>query len=145
MDKNRVTGAAQKLGGSAKELTGNALGDTKLQVEGKADKAEGTVRNAIGGAKDAAGDLVDSAQDELSKLRSQVERLLGERLTPALANAAETAQGYARQAKDVTAEQSERLAAMVKERPLLAVGLLAAVGFLVGRLAGGKTYVYPRR
>jgi uncharacterized protein YjbJ (UPF0337 family) len=145
MDENRVAGSAQQLGGSAKELTGSALGDTKLQVEGKADKAEGTVRNAVGGAKDAAGDLASGAQDELSKLRSQVERLMGERVTPALADAAETAQGYARQAKDTAAEQSERAAAMVKERPLLAVGLFAAVGYLVGRLAGGKTYVYPRR
>jgi uncharacterized protein YjbJ (UPF0337 family) len=145
MDENRVTGSAQQLGGSAKELTGSALDDTKLQVEGKADKAEGTVRNAVGGAKDAVGDLASGTQDELSKLRSQVERLMGERVTPALADAAETAQGYARQAKDKAAEQSKRAAAMVKERPLLAISLFAAVGFLVGRLVGEKTYFDPRR
>ena len=62
MDENRVTGSAQQLGGNAKELTGSALGDTKLQVEGKADKAEGTVRNAVGGAKDAVGDLTQTGR-----------------------------------------------------------------------------------
>jgi uncharacterized protein YjbJ (UPF0337 family) len=34
--------------GSVKETVGKAVGDTKLQSEGKAEKVEGKVQNAIG-------------------------------------------------------------------------------------------------
>jgi uncharacterized protein YjbJ (UPF0337 family) len=37
-----------------KEWTGKAVGDKKMQTEGKADQAKGQVRNAVGGLKDAA-------------------------------------------------------------------------------------------
>ena len=50
MDEDWITGAAQKLTGSAKDAAGSALGDTKLQAEGKTDKVAGTVRNTVGGA-----------------------------------------------------------------------------------------------
>jgi uncharacterized protein YjbJ (UPF0337 family) len=36
-----------------KETIGTAVGDAKLQSDGKADKVEGKVQNAIGGLKDA--------------------------------------------------------------------------------------------
>jgi uncharacterized protein YjbJ (UPF0337 family) len=53
MDKNRVAGAAKEIKGSVKETIGKAVGDAKLQSDGKTDKAEGKVQNAIGGLKDA--------------------------------------------------------------------------------------------
>ena len=53
MDKNQIAGAAKQIKGSVKETIGKAVGDTKLQSEGKADKFEGKVQNAIGGLKDA--------------------------------------------------------------------------------------------
>ena len=53
MDKNRVSGAADKAKGSIKQAAGKATGDTKLQAEGKADKAGGAVKTAVGGAADA--------------------------------------------------------------------------------------------
>lgn len=56
MDKNRVEGAAQKMGGKLKEAAGKATGDAKLTAEGKKDKAVGAVKNAIGGAADTARD-----------------------------------------------------------------------------------------
>jgi uncharacterized protein YjbJ (UPF0337 family) len=37
-----------------KDAAGKALGDKKMQTEGKAEKASGKVQNAVGGAKDAA-------------------------------------------------------------------------------------------
>ena len=52
MDKDRVVGSAKEIKGKIKEGVGKAVGDTKLQAEGKADKAEGKVQNAIGGLKD---------------------------------------------------------------------------------------------
>lgn len=84
-------------------------------------------------------------QGELSQLRDQVERLMRDSVTPALADVAESAEGYAAQAKDVFTGQSERIADLVKERPLLVVGLVAAAGYVLSRLMGRDTYVYPRR
>ena len=53
MDKDRVDGSMKNLKGSAKEGVGKALGDSKLESEGKMDKVEGKVQNAIGGIKDS--------------------------------------------------------------------------------------------
>ncbi len=52
MDKDRIIGSAKKIKGSIKEAAGKAIGDAKLESEGKADKVEGRVQNAIGGIKD---------------------------------------------------------------------------------------------
>ena len=52
-DKDRIKGSAKQVKGTAKEVVGKAIGDAKLQSEGKADKIEGKVRNAVGGLKDA--------------------------------------------------------------------------------------------
>ncbi len=61
MDKDRVAGAAQNIKGKVKETVGKALGDSKLEGEGKADKAAGKIRNTIGGIKDA---VREAAEDE---------------------------------------------------------------------------------
>ena len=52
MDKNRIVGAAKQAKGAIKEIVGKAVGDAKLESQGKADKAEGKIQNAIGGLKD---------------------------------------------------------------------------------------------
>ena len=59
MDKDRIKGTAQQVKGQVKETVGKALGDAKLQGEGKADKAEGKIRNAVGGVKDAVRETLD--------------------------------------------------------------------------------------
>jgi len=53
MNKDRIAGAAKEIKGSVEETVGKAVGDAKLQSDGKADKVEGKVQNAIGGLKDA--------------------------------------------------------------------------------------------
>ena len=53
MDKDRIVGSAKEIKGSVKETIGKAVGNAKLQSDGKADKVEGKVQNAIGGIKDA--------------------------------------------------------------------------------------------
>lgn len=53
MDKDRIVGSAKEIKGAVKEAVGKAIGDAKLQSDGKADKAEGKIQNAIGGIKDA--------------------------------------------------------------------------------------------
>ncbi len=52
MDKDRVVGSAKQIKGTVKQVVGKAVGDTKLEAEGKADKIEGQVQNAVGGLKD---------------------------------------------------------------------------------------------
>ena len=53
MDKDRVVGSAKVVKGKIKAAVGKAVGDAKLESEGKADKMEGKVQNAVGGLKDA--------------------------------------------------------------------------------------------
>ena len=53
MDKDRIAGAEKEIKGSVKETIGKAVGDAKLQSDGKAEKVAGKVQNAIGGLKDA--------------------------------------------------------------------------------------------
>lgn len=52
MDKDRVVGSAKVVKGKVKEAVGKAIGDAKLEAEGKADKIEGNVQNAVSGLKD---------------------------------------------------------------------------------------------
>jgi len=53
MDRDRIKGSARQAKGAIKEAAGKALGDAKLEGEGKADKTAGKVQNAVGGIKDA--------------------------------------------------------------------------------------------
>ena len=52
MDKDRVVGSAKVVKGKIKEAVGKAVGDAKLESQGKAEKIEGKVQNAVGGLKD---------------------------------------------------------------------------------------------
>jgi uncharacterized protein YjbJ (UPF0337 family) len=52
MDKDRVVGSAKQVKGAVKQVVGKAVGDTKLESEGKTNKIKGKVQNAIGGIKD---------------------------------------------------------------------------------------------
>jgi len=52
MDTDRIAGSAKVLKGKVKVAVGKAVGDAKLESEGRADKIEGTVQNAVGGIKD---------------------------------------------------------------------------------------------
>ena len=53
MDKDRIAGSAKEIKGSVKETIGKAVGDAKLESDGKAEKVVGKIQNAIGGLKDA--------------------------------------------------------------------------------------------
>jgi uncharacterized protein YjbJ (UPF0337 family) len=58
MDKNRVEGSIKEVKGATKEALGKAIGDAKLQSDGKAEKTVGKVQNAVGGLNDAVRDAV---------------------------------------------------------------------------------------
>ena len=52
MDKDRIVGSAKEIKGAVKQVVGKAIGDVKLESDGKADKIEGKVQSASGGLKD---------------------------------------------------------------------------------------------
>jgi uncharacterized protein YjbJ (UPF0337 family) len=52
MDKDRIVGSGKQIKGAVKQAVGKAVGDAKLESEGKADRIEGKVQNTIGGLKD---------------------------------------------------------------------------------------------
>ena len=52
MDKDRIKGSVDQAKGNVKEVAGKAVGDQKLETEGKADQLKGKVENAVGSMKD---------------------------------------------------------------------------------------------
>jgi uncharacterized protein YjbJ (UPF0337 family) len=52
MDSDRVVGSAKEIKGAVKQVVGKAIGDAKLESDGKADTIEGKVQNAVGSLKD---------------------------------------------------------------------------------------------
>jgi uncharacterized protein YjbJ (UPF0337 family) len=58
MNKDRVEGSLEQAKGKMKEVAGKAVGDSKLETEGKAQQVAGKVQNAVGGFKDAVKDAV---------------------------------------------------------------------------------------
>ncbi len=87
--------------------------------------------------------LAEDALEELARLSAQVERLMQDRVTPVLGTAADTVEDYSRRARETVEENVYALSDTVRERPLLAIGAAARAGYLIGRLMGGNTYVYP--
>ena len=60
MDNDRTKGSMKNMKGRLKEGLGKALGDSKMETEGKMDKAKGSAHNAAGNIKDAARDAADA-------------------------------------------------------------------------------------
>jgi ElaB/YqjD/DUF883 family membrane-anchored ribosome-binding protein len=119
-------------------------GEAKRHIAGAVRETTDQAREAAEEVKDTAESLAESASDEIAKLREKVESLLKDRVTPAIANAAEAAGVYARDAKAAVAGQAERAAGTVKEHPLLAVAAIAALGFALGRLTAPTYHPYRR-
>jgi ElaB/YqjD/DUF883 family membrane-anchored ribosome-binding protein len=77
----------------------------------------------------------DDAKEQIAQLRDQVQSLMSERVTPALANAADTAQKYVDQAKEVYSDNTEMLSDRVRESPIVAILIATGIGYLIGRIA----------
>ena len=71
----------------------------------------------------------EDAAAQIAKLREQVEVLMRERISPALADVA----GRAETAMGAVKDQAEALSGQVRERPIVAVLVALAVGFAIGR------------
>jgi ElaB/YqjD/DUF883 family membrane-anchored ribosome-binding protein len=120
---------------------GSAANDFSNDARALRDQAEASAAR-VG---ESANRTADDAREELARLRAQVERLMQERVTPALAGAADQVQGYAERARETIEDQADALSETVRERPLVAVAVAAIGGYLIGRLMGGNTYVYRDR
>jgi ElaB/YqjD/DUF883 family membrane-anchored ribosome-binding protein len=70
---------------------------------------------------------------QIARLREQVEALMKDRVTPAVANAAGRAESAVYGAAGVVREQADAVSGKVREQPLLAVLIAGAVGYVLGR------------
>jgi ElaB/YqjD/DUF883 family membrane-anchored ribosome-binding protein len=76
----------------------------------------------------------DNARDEIRNLRDQVNQLMEDRVSPAFADASKRATQAATRARAYTEDQADLVADRVRDQPLIAIGVAAAVGFLFGRI-----------
>lgn len=84
-------------------------------------------------ANDTHGKL-DDAQAQIARLRDQVESLMKDRITPAMADFAGRAESAAHTASDAVKGQAKMVSGRVKEQPLIALAIAAAVGWVIGRV-----------
>jgi ElaB/YqjD/DUF883 family membrane-anchored ribosome-binding protein len=78
-------------------------------------------------------DTAQDAQSQIAALRKQVNQLMSDRVSPALSEAASKAQYATQQATDYTKHQADAVAEQVRGRPLIAIAIAGAVGYVLGR------------
>ncbi|HEX4171059.1 MAG TPA: hypothetical protein VHY82_01120 [Acetobacteraceae bacterium] len=83
-------------------------------------------------ASDTTGKTED-AHAQIARLREQVETLMKDRITPAVADAAGRAESAVYGAADTVREQMENVSGRVREQPLVALVIAAVVGYILGR------------
>jgi ElaB/YqjD/DUF883 family membrane-anchored ribosome-binding protein len=69
---------------------------------------------------------MSDTQQQIEQLRTQVEQLMRDRVTPVVSNVTGRAEDAARRAQANVSDQ-------VRERPLVAMAVAIAIGFLLGR------------
>lgn len=74
------------------------------------------------------------AAAEIARLRSQVETLMNERVTPMLGSVAHSAEHAAKAATDEVRHQAARLSDAVHDKPLAALGIAALAGFVLASI-----------
>jgi len=78
--------------------------------------------------------VAGDATAQIARLREQVETLMKDRITPAVTAAAGRAETAIHGAADTMRRQVETVSGKVRDQPLLAVLIAAAVGFALGRV-----------
>jgi ElaB/YqjD/DUF883 family membrane-anchored ribosome-binding protein len=84
-------------------------------------------------ADDARGKM-DDAQAQIVRLREQVEALMKDRVTPAVADFAGRAETAVHTASDAMRDQAHAVSGRVKDQPLVAIMIAAGAGWLIGRM-----------
>ncbi len=75
----------------------------------------------------------DDTHVQIARLREQVEALMRDRVTPAMAEAAGRAESAVHAAADSVRGQAEMVTTKVREQPLLAILIAVGVGYALGR------------
>lgn len=83
---------------------------------------------------DDASRKAEDATAQIARLREQVEMLMKDRITPVLADAAGRAENAVYGAAGMVREQADALSGRVREQPMAAILIAAAVGFILGRV-----------
>lgn len=78
-------------------------------------------------------DKEDNTAAQIARLREQVEALMRDRVTPAVVDAAGRAETAVHDATEAIRGQTEMVSNKVREQPLLAVTIAAAIGYVLGR------------
>jgi len=75
----------------------------------------------------------DDTHAQIAHLRDQVEALMNDRVTPAVADMAGRAENAMNSAAGMVRDQAQMVSGHVREQPLVAVLLAAGIGYLLGR------------
>lgn len=84
-------------------------------------------------ASDTKGKIED-AQAQIVRLREQVEALMNDRVTPAVADFAGRAETAVNSARGAVRDQAQVVSGRVKDQPLIAIVVAAAAGWVIGRV-----------
>lgn len=84
-------------------------------------------------ADNVSGKVADTTA-QIARLRAQVEELMKDRVTPAVADLAGRAEAAVSGARDAVRDQAESVSSRVREQPLIAILVAAGIGWVVGRL-----------
>jgi len=74
MDKDRIEGKLEDVGGRVERQVGEWSGDKKLQSEGTAHQVKGKVQHAVGKAKDKVRDIADEAGKKIDREDRKMNR-----------------------------------------------------------------------
>lgn len=84
--------------------------------------------------RDDARARLDDANEQITRLREQVESLMRDRVSPAVSDWAGRAESAMSGASDTVKHQAEAVSGRVREQPLIAILVAAAIGWAIGRV-----------
>jgi ElaB/YqjD/DUF883 family membrane-anchored ribosome-binding protein len=76
----------------------------------------------------------EDANTQIARLREQVETLMKDRVTPAMADFAGRAENAVANASETVRGQADAISGQVRERPLISILIAAGVGWAIGRI-----------
>ncbi|HEV2960668.1 MAG TPA: CsbD family protein [Candidatus Angelobacter sp.] len=74
MDKDRIEGKLEDVGGRVERQVGEWTGDKKLESEGAAHQVKGKIQHAVGKAKDKLRDVADDANKKIDREDHKMNR-----------------------------------------------------------------------
>jgi uncharacterized protein YjbJ (UPF0337 family) len=133
MNSDDIEGTIKNYAGAAETKLGNALGNTKMSVNGVVDSAKGKAQEVYGKAQDAYG----KAQDAYGKVRDKAQELADD-APEYVDRAKEAGRRAAQTGRDYAAKANETVKTQVQEQPVATLLGGVAVGFLLGWLINSR-------